>query len=92
MRQKQADPAAAGVSGCGQAVREAVEGVPSGREGFEARRGEGDTSWFAAEQRVADLALQALDLLAGGGWAMPGRVAAWPKLSSSASMAKACSC
>jgi hypothetical protein len=38
--------------------------VPGGRKEFSACRGESDTSWSAAEQCVADLVLQAPDLLA----------------------------
>ncbi|GHG29382.1 hypothetical protein Shyd_85220 [Streptomyces hydrogenans] len=39
------------------------EGVPGGGEKFSARRGEADAPGFAAEQVVADFALQAADLL-----------------------------
>jgi hypothetical protein len=59
-----AGPAAADFSGCDQAVREAGEGMPGSGQQFPARRGEVDAPWFATEQRVADLVLQAPNLLA----------------------------
>lgn len=65
----EADPQASGPSGADlagrrQAVRDAGEGLPGGGKQFPASGGEGDVSRLAAEQRMADLVLQAPDLLA----------------------------
>ncbi|MEU4062791.1 hypothetical protein AB0F25_10225 [Streptomyces wedmorensis] len=49
-----AGPAAAGLAGRRQTVREPGEGVPGGREQFPSRRGEDDPPRLAAEQRMAD--------------------------------------
>lgn len=66
---READPQAAcpaltGLSGRDQAVGDVGEGAAGGGQEFPARRGEGDASRLAVEQRVADLVLQAPDLLA----------------------------
>ena len=57
-------PALADLAGRGEPLSEAGEGVPGRGKQFAARRGEGDASWFAGEQRVTHLVLQAPYLLA----------------------------
>ncbi|GGY49564.1 hypothetical protein GCM10010384_64610 [Streptomyces djakartensis] len=59
-----AGSAAANGPGGGQPVRKIGERPSRGGQQFEARWGEHDASWFAAEQRVADLVFEAADLLA----------------------------
>ena len=63
------DPKAAGTAaadgpGCGQTVRQVGQCPPGGGQQFTAGSGEGDAPWGTREQRVADLLLQAADLLA----------------------------
>lgn len=64
----EADPQTAGLAaadgpGRGQAVREIREGTPGGGQQFAACRSQGDAPRGAGEQRMADLVLQAADLL-----------------------------